>query len=104
VAEMLDERPSEEPDDRQRLPHGQNLTFQCEETQGEAGAKWDDNSNTIIVRWGPGGSYPTEHALIHELVHKCGFNKYLLKPPHGEGWYSRDEIEAQTARVAGACY
>ena len=79
--------------------NGQYLTFQCEETRDPTlpAAEWRDNSNTIILRWQNGYS-PTSYALLHELVHKCGFNGYLLQ------WYSKPQIEQQTARVASLCY
>jgi hypothetical protein len=76
----------------------QNLVFHCEE-QTSGGGSWADYSNTINLYWNAQTNQgPSDYALLHELVHKCGFNGRLLS------WYSTGQIEDQTDLVASSCY
>jgi hypothetical protein len=77
----------------------QNLVFQCADNPNGGGASWGNFSNTINLKWNATtGAGPSTYALLHELVHKCGFNGRLLT------WYSHAEIEEQTDLVASSCY
>jgi hypothetical protein len=76
----------------------QNLVFQCED-QAYGGGHWVAGSNTIQLYWkAQTGQGPSPEAVLHELVHKCGFNGYLRT------WYSHEQIEDQTYLVASSCY
>jgi hypothetical protein len=77
----------------------QNLVFQCGDNPTGGGGHWADFSNTIWLDWNAKtGAGPSDYALLHELVHKCGFNGRLL------AWYSHDQIEDQADLVASSIY
>jgi hypothetical protein len=81
------------------------VTFKCENLLGTdqsvidtPPASFQPYSNLLIFRWKPDlGLGPTEYAIMHELVHKCGFHNDLLM------YYSGSDIEYQTDLVASAC-
>jgi hypothetical protein len=82
------------------------VTFKCENvpgtgtsTQNTAPASWKSYGNVITFRWKPDlGWGPSEYAVMHELVHKCGFHDALFNFN-----YTVSEIEDQTDKVASAC-
>ncbi len=82
------------------------VTFNCQELRGTsqrvkdtASASFRDYSNEIILRWKVDlNLMPTSYAILHELIHKCGFNSDLLK------YYSKASIETQAHLIAEACF
>ena len=78
-----------------------NITFLCNDV-GDAqwgAGHWLEHTNEIVLEWSPKYIPYLEYVILHELVHKCGFNSELYK--YG---YNRAEIEDQARTLSGACY
>lgn len=75
-------------------------TFNCKDVADKdwGGGHWGDYTNEIILDWSPSHTPYLEYVILHELVHKCGFNGDLLK------FYSTADIENQAHAVSGACF
>lgn len=76
------------------------ITFNCIEVNdnNKTWGHWDDYTNVIDLYWSP--SYrPSNYAILHEFIHKCGFNGTLLMKG-----YTPAQIEQQAHLVTQACY
>lgn len=79
----------------------QDLKGTSQAIQDAASASWASyaKGNQITLCWKVDlNLMPTPYAIMHELVHKCGFHDALLQ------YYDRFQIEEQTDTVASACY
>lgn len=79
------------------------LTFNCIETKAgdqNFGGVCIDYSNEIKLEFPTTYNPYYEYIILHELVHKCGFNGALLY----KGPFSHSEIETQACRIACAVY
>jgi hypothetical protein len=79
----------------------EDLKGTSQEIQNTSPASWQGyaTGNQITLRWKVDLSLmPSPYAIMHELVHKCGFHDALLP------YYSHSEIEDQTDTVASTCY
>ena len=79
----------------------QNLkldSFVCNDVADNnwGGGHWGDYGNDVILEWSPSHTPNLEYVILHELVHKCGFNSALP--------YSHNDIENQAHAVSGSCY
>jgi hypothetical protein len=61
--------------------------------------QWGDYSNEIKLYWQPGYNPYLQFIIVHELIHKCGFNHGL-----NQFGYKDNEIETWACRIACTCY
>jgi len=75
-------------------------TFNCQVTTDAnwGGGHWSDYSNEIKLDWSPSYTPNLEYVILHELVHKCGFNGNLLK------YYAHSDIENQAHTISGTVF
>lgn len=77
------------------------ITFVCRDvTDGEwnGGGRFIERTNTIELLWSPGHAPSLPYVILHELLHKSGFNGDLL------GMYPVELIEEMTRIVATSCF
>ncbi len=62
------------------------------------GSKWQEYTNSIELQWSPGHRPNLPYVILHELLHKVGFNGDL------SAFYTDAEIENQVNQTARACF
>jgi hypothetical protein len=75
-------------------------TFHCKDVADKdwGAGHWTEYANEIVLEWSPKNTPWLAYVIVHELMHKCGFNSTLKK------WgYSKYEIEQQCHTVSKAC-
>lgn len=75
-------------------------TFHCKDVANKdwGAGHWQEYANEIVLEWSPQHTPWLAYVIVHELMHKCGFNSTLKK------WgYNKNEIEQQCHTVSGAC-
>ena len=82
------------------------VTFNCKDVSDKnwGAGHWADYTNEIILEWSPSHTPYLEYVILHELIHKCGFNGNLLKY-YAKYTKSPNEtgVENQAHKVTGAC-
>jgi hypothetical protein len=75
-------------------------TFNCQDVADDSwgAGHWVDYTNEIGLEWSYSNIPYLEYVILHELVHKSGFNGDLLT------FYSKKDIEDQAHAVSGACF
>lgn len=76
-------------------------TFNCKDVKDTdwGAGHWATYTNEIILEWSPSYTPLLEYVILHELIHKCGFNSDLYK-----FGYSKNDIENQAEAITCACY
>ena len=74
--------------------------FDCQDVADKdwGAGYWQGYTNKIVLQWSPSKTPNLPYVIVHELMHKCGFNGALLK------YYSVAEIEKQCHTVSEACF
>jgi hypothetical protein len=77
-----------------------NITFEVKDVPASSGAggAWGDYNNTIYLYWTTSSQPRLEYVILHELIHKVGFNSKLL------GKYSVSQIETMAHAVTDSCF
>ena len=76
------------------------ITFKCADVRDPdwRGSKWEEFTNIIELQWSPSHRPYLPYLILHELLHKVGFNGDL------SAFYSDAQIENQVHQVARACF
>jgi hypothetical protein len=79
------------------------VTFSCHDFATDKenyGGHWDEYGNEIKLGWSPGYQPYLEYVILHELIHKCGFNGAMKSAKN----YSNADIEIQNHRICCSVY
>lgn len=76
------------------------ITFKCNDVDDVdwRGGVWDEYSNHIELQWSPSHRPYLAYIILHELLHKVGFNGDLSR------FYTDAQIEHQVNQVARVCF
>lgn len=80
------------------------VTFNCTEVYSDSALKYigqwsGKNPNTVNLCWSPSKTPNLKYVILHEFMHKCGFNTYLLLKG-----YSGKQIENLAHELAEVIY
>lgn len=76
------------------------ITFKCADVSDAdwRGSQWEEFTNVIELQWSPSHRPYLPYVILHELLHKVGFNGDLSP------FYRDVQIEHQANQVARACF
>lgn len=85
---------------RDQLENIHLVTFRCHNVSDEEwrGGHWEEYSNIIDLDWSPNHAPRLGYVILHELIHKSGFNSDL------EDHYPVEFIETQAHQLTDACF